>query len=81
MTHTGESKTKIFSQKLAGVGKTRESGISAIGYTEESGITGVGYTGKSRLPGVAYSGESLVQLSRPSNALKETIPQKSDCKC
>ncbi len=61
---------KFFSQKLAGVGETRESGLSAIGYTEESGITGAGYTGKSRLPGVAYTGESLVQLSRPSNALK-----------
>jgi hypothetical protein len=51
-----------------------------VAYTEESTknffslkITGVGYIGESRLPGVAYTGESLVQLSRPANALKETV--------
>ncbi len=37
----------------------------------------VNYTGESRLPGVAYTGESLGQPSRPANALKGTIPQKS----
>jgi hypothetical protein len=40
----------------------------------ESGLTGVGYTSESRRRGVAYTGESLVQPSRPANALKGTIP-------
>jgi hypothetical protein len=48
--------------------------ITGVGYTGESGLTGVGYIGESRLPGVAYTGESLVQPSRPANALKGTVP-------
>ncbi len=78
VAYTGDS-TQIFffSQKLAGVGYTGESGLTGVGYTGESGLTGVGYTSESRLPGVAYTGESLVQPSRPANALKGTIPQKS----
>jgi hypothetical protein len=52
-----------------------------MGYTGKSGLSGVGYTGESRLPGVAYTGESLAQPSRPTNALKGKIPQKSDCQC
>jgi hypothetical protein len=71
----------LFSRKLADVGYTGESGISGVGDTDESGLTGVGYTGESRLYGVAYTNESLVQPSRPANALKGTIPHKSDCEC
>jgi hypothetical protein len=40
-------------------------------------LTGVGYTGESGLLGVAYTSESLVQPSRPADALKGTIPLKS----
>ncbi len=70
-----EDSTKIFfSQELTGVGYTEESGFTGVGYTGEAGLTGVGYTGESRLPGVAYTDESLVQPSRPANALKGTIP-------
>jgi hypothetical protein len=35
---------------------------------------GVGYTGESGL-----TGESLVQPSRPANALKGKIPEKVEC--
>ncbi len=66
----------MFSQKLAGVGDTWESGLSTVGYTEECGLTGVGYNSKFRLPGVAYFGESLVQFVQPSrlsNDPKETV--------
>ncbi len=70
VTYTEDSTQKIFSHKITGVGYTRES----VGYTGESGLTGMGYTGESKLPGVAYTGESLVQTSRPANALKGTIP-------
>jgi hypothetical protein len=63
----------VFSQKITGVGYTGESGLLGIGYTGESGLTGVGYTGESRFPVVAYTGESLVQPSRPANALKGTV--------
>jgi hypothetical protein len=66
VAYTGDSTQIFFSQKLTNVG-----------YTGESGLTGVGYTGESRLSGVTYTGESLGQLSRPANALKGTIPQKS----
>jgi hypothetical protein len=70
-----EDSTKIFSpQKITGVGYTGESGLLSVGYTGKSILTGVGYTGKSRLPGVAYTSESLVQPSRPANALKGTAP-------
>ncbi len=65
----------MFSQKLDGVGYTGESGFSGVNYTGESGLAGVGYTCKSRLPAVGYTSESLVQTSRPANALKGTIPQ------
>jgi hypothetical protein len=71
----------LFSQKLAGIGYIRKSGLSGGGYTGEYGLTGGGYTGESRIPGVAYTGESLVQPSRPANALKGTIPEKSYCEC
>jgi hypothetical protein len=37
-------------------------------------FTGVGFIGESGLIGVGYTGESLVQPSRPANALKGTIP-------
>jgi hypothetical protein len=37
-------------------------------------ITSVGYTGESGLLGVGYTGESLVQPSRPGNALKGIVP-------
>ncbi len=77
MANTEDSIKKIFSQKLTGVGYTGESGLTGAGYTGESGLTGVGYTDDSRLPGVACPGESLVQPSRPANALKGTIPEKS----
>jgi hypothetical protein len=60
--------------KLTGVGYTGESGLTGLGYTGESGQTSVGYTGESRLPCEAYTGESLVQPSRPANALKGRIP-------
>jgi hypothetical protein len=65
----------LFSQKLAGVGNTGKSGLSGVGYTGESGLTGISYIGESRHPVVAYTGESLIQPSRPANALKGTIPQ------
>ncbi len=61
-------------RKLAGVGYTGESGPLGVAYAGESGLTGVGYTSKLGLPGVAYTGESLVQSSRPANALKGTVP-------
>jgi hypothetical protein len=64
-------------RKLAGVGYNSESGLPVVAYTGEFGLNGVGYTGESRLPGVAYTGESTVQPSRPANALKGTIPEKS----
>jgi hypothetical protein len=64
----------IFLTKNHSVGYTGESGLLGVGYTGESGLTGVGYTGESRFPDVAYTGESLVQPSRPANALKETVP-------
>ncbi len=66
----------FFPQKITSVGYTGKSGLLGVGYTGKSGLTGVGYTGKSRLPGVAYTGESLVQPSRPANALKGTVPYK-----
>jgi hypothetical protein len=78
---TQRTPQKFFSQKITGVGYTRESGLLDVGYTGESGLTGVGYTSESRLPGVAYTGESLVQSSRPANALKGTVPNKSDYEC
>ncbi len=68
--------TNFFSQKLTGVGYTRESGLTGVGYTGESGLTGVGYTGESRLPGVAYTSESLALSSSLANAIKGTIPKK-----
>ncbi len=67
----------LFTQELTGVGYTEESVLPGVGYTSEAGLIGVGYAGESRLPGVAYTGESLVQPSRPVNALKGTIPEKS----
>jgi hypothetical protein len=48
--------------------------LTTVGYTEDSGLTGVDYNEESGLPGVAYTGESLVQPSRPTNALKGTSP-------
>jgi hypothetical protein len=70
-----EDSTKIFSpQKITGIGYTGESGLLGVGYTGKSGLTGVGNASESRLPGVAYTGESLVQPSRPANALKGTVP-------
>jgi hypothetical protein len=85
VAYTGDSTNIFFSQKLTCVGFTRESGLTSKGYIGESGPAHVGYTGKSRLPvvgytgksrhpGLAYTGESLVQPSRPANALKGTIP-------
>ncbi len=68
------SPQNYFTQKITGVGYTGESGLLGVGYTSESGLTGVGYTGEFRLPGVAFTGESLVQPSRPANALKGTVP-------
>ncbi len=68
MAYTEDSTKFVFSQELTGVG-----------YNEESGLPGVGYTGESGLPGVTV--ESLVQPSRPANALKGTIPEKVDCEC
>jgi hypothetical protein len=57
---------------------------SSVAYTGDSTLkffsqkfTGVGYIGESGLIGVGYTGESLVQPSRPANALKGTIPLKS----
>ncbi len=47
--------------------------ITGKGYTGESGLHGVGYAGESGLSVVAYTGESLVQHSRPANALKGTV--------
>ncbi len=74
MAYTEDS-TKIFSpQKITGIGYTGESGLLGVGYTGKSGLTGVGNASESRLPGVAYTGESLVQPSRPANALKGTVP-------
>jgi hypothetical protein len=70
VAYTGEFTKILFSHKLAGVG-----------YTGKSGLSGAGYTGDSRLPSIAYTGDLLVQPSRPANALKGTIPQKSDCEC
>jgi hypothetical protein len=70
-----EDSTKIFfPQKITGVGYTGKSGLLGVGYTGKSGLTGAGYTSESRLPGVAYTGESLVDPSRPANALKGTVP-------
>ncbi len=66
----GVYKNFAFSQKFAGVGCADEPGLSGVGYTRESGLTDV-----------AYNHESLIQPSRPGNALKGTIPQKSDCEC
>jgi hypothetical protein len=63
VAYTEDSTKMFFPQKITGVG-----------YTGESGLLGVGYTGESRLPRVAYTGESLVQPSRPVNALKGTVP-------
>jgi hypothetical protein len=77
VANTENSIKNFFSQKLTGVGYTGDSGLTSAGYTGESGLTGVGYTDDSRLPGVACPGESLVQPSRPANALKGTIPEKS----
>jgi hypothetical protein len=74
VAYTKDSTKKIFLQKITGVGYTGESGLLGVSYTGESGLTGVGYTSESRLPGVAYTDESLVQPSRPANALKETVP-------
>jgi hypothetical protein len=74
VAYTEDSTKMFFPQKITGVGYTGESGLLGVGYTGESGLTGVGYTGESRLPGVAYTGESLVQPSRPANALKGTVP-------
>ncbi len=74
MAYTKDSTKNVFPKKITGVGYTGESGLLGVGYTGESGLTGVGYTGESRLPGVAYTGESLVQHSRPANALKGTVP-------
>ncbi len=71
---TGESTEVLFSQKLTGVGYTRESGLTGVGYTRESGLISVGYTSETRLPSVAYNGESLVKPSRSAYALKGTIP-------
>jgi hypothetical protein len=71
----------LFPRKLVGVSYTRKSGLTSVGYTGESGLTNVGYTGESRLSGVAYTDESLVQPSRPVNALKGTVPQKAVCEC
>ncbi len=76
MAYTEDSTKILFSQKLTGVGYTWESGLTGAGYTGESGLTGIGYTDDPRLPGVACAGESLVQPSRPANALKGTIPEK-----
>ncbi len=81
MTYTEDSTKIFFSQELTSVGTTRESGLTSVGYTGVSGLTDVGYISESRLPGVAYTGESLVQPSRPANALKGTIPEKADCEC
>jgi hypothetical protein len=66
VAYTEDSTKNFFSLKITGVG-----------YTVESGHLGVGYTGESGLPGVAYTGESLVQLSRPANALKGTVSLKN----
>jgi hypothetical protein len=74
VAYTDDSTKMFFTQKITGIGYTGESGLLGVGYTGESGLTGVGYTGKSRLPSVAYTDESLVQPSRPANALKETVP-------
>jgi hypothetical protein len=74
VAYTKDYTKKFFSQKITSVGYTGESGLLGVGYTGESGLTGVGYTADSRLPGVAYTGESLVQPSRPANALKGTVP-------
>ncbi len=74
VAYTEDSTKKNFPQKITGVGYTGESGLLGVGYTGGSGLTGVGYTGESRLPCVAYTGESLVQPSRPANALKGTVP-------
>ncbi len=64
----------FFPQEITDIGYTGESGFLGVGYTGESGLTGVGYTGESRLPVVAYTSESLVQPSRPANALKGPVP-------
>jgi hypothetical protein len=74
VAYTEDSTKNFFSQKITGVGFTGESGLLGVGYTGESGLIGVGYTSESRLPGVLYTGESLVQPSRPANALKGTVP-------
>jgi hypothetical protein len=76
VAYTEDSTQNIFSQKITGICYSRESELLCVGYTGESGLTGVGYTGESRLPSVAYTGKSLVQPSRPANALKETVPEK-----
>ncbi len=81
VAYTGESTKIQFSQKLAGVGYTGESGLSDVGYKCESGLTGVGYTGESRLSSVTYTGESLGQPSRPASAPTGTSHKKSDCEC
>jgi hypothetical protein len=77
VAYTEDFTKNFFSQKIIDIGYTGESGLLCVGYTGESGLTSVGYTGESRLPGVAYTSESLVQPSRPANALKETVPEKS----
>ncbi len=74
MAYTEDSTKIFFPQKITGVGYTGKSGLLGVGYTGKSGLTGAGYTSESRLPGVAYTGESLVDPSRPANALKGTVP-------
>ncbi len=70
-----------------------ESRLTGVGYTGKSGLSDVIYTGETDHQcglhrGVHKSlvltktlGESLVQPSRPANALKGTTPQKSDSEC
>jgi hypothetical protein len=77
VAYTGESTKILFSSKLTTGGYTVDSGLTGAAYTGESGLNGVGYTGESSLPGVAYTRESTVQPSRPANALKGKIPEKS----
>jgi hypothetical protein len=74
VAYTEDSTKNFFPQKITGVGYTGKSGLLGVGYTGKSGLTGAGYTSESRLPGVAYTGESLVDPSRPANALKGTVP-------
>jgi hypothetical protein len=55
--------------------------IIGVAYIEDSTkkfflqkINSIGYTGESGLLGIGYTVESLVQPSRPANALKGTVP-------